>query len=610
MEGVGISCGAPAIIGSSLHASLAPDGAFDLEVLGGGTAYGVCGSGLIDVIGDLVRVGALGEDGNFTGGNKKYSVTKDGRLYLTKSDVDKIMRAKSAVASGIQALLNRSDLRPDSLRNVHITGNLGQFLNVESAKLIGLLPNIPSHLFTMVSDSALIGCEEMLVSAEALKMADRSRLLCESVDLMQEPGFEDLFLENLYLRPMRSGQKAKEMGLDEYIKTSQYIAGINIAEPELEIAQAIVRFMGADLVGLAARTVEGLKVTHSAKESSFRLPDLTSSGIEDGCIEVFESGFLNNLDLEGHDLRMIFLPVSIERRVTHVLMVGYARGIEIDRQKMNVYLALATLIGTVLQRVRNEDELRRHRTDLVKLVEEKTGELLRSNAELQQFAYVASHDLQEPLRMVVSYLSLLDMKYKERLDPKAKEYIIQAIEGALRMRQLIDDLLEYSRVDVKGNEFTPVKMDTVVTKTLNILKISIEESRATIMVDPLPTILADETQMVQVMQNLIGNALKFHGHEPLKIIISASEQDPGEWTFTVKDNGIGLDMQYRERIFQMFQRLHTREEYPGTGVGLAITKKIVERHGGRIRVESEEGKGATFVFTVPKVPKDDFEFNQ
>ncbi len=511
LEGVGVSCGAPAIVGSAYRAVRAQDGTFDLAVLGGGSAHGVCGSGLIDIIADLVRVQELDEKGNFTNGQKKYVVTRDARLSLTKSDVDKIMRAKSAVASGINALLRNSGLRPDSIRNVHITGNLGRFLNVDSAKQIGLLPNLPSRLFNVQADSTLMGCEEMLVSAKALEVAERSRQLCEPVDLVREPGFEDLFLENLFLRPMSSGPTAKDIGLDEYIKTSQYLAGINTSAPELEISRAILRFMGADLVGLAVRTPKGLNVTHSVKDNSSVLPDLKSSGIEETCLEVFDSGFLNNLDLEGYGLRMIFLPVSIERRVTHVLMVGYANEVDIDRQRMNVYLALATLIGTVLQRVRNEEELRRHRTDLVKLVEEKTGELMRSNAELQHFAYIASHDLQEPLRMVVSYLSLLDMRYKEQLDPKAKEYIVQAIAGAVRMRQLIDDLLEYSRVETKGNELTPVNMETVVAMTLSNLKISLEESKATIAVDALPVIIADEMQMVQVMQNLIGNAIKFRG---------------------------------------------------------------------------------------------------
>ncbi len=235
-----------------------------------------------------------------------------------------------------------------------------------------------------------------------------------------------------------------------------------------------------------------------------------------------------------------------------------------------------------------------------KLVQEQkviTRELQRSNAELQQFVYVASHDLQEPLRMVTSYLSLMERTFKHQLDPKAKEYIDYAMEGGNRMRELINDVLAYSRVDTQGKKFAPVDMGAVVAKVLAILRITIEDTKAEITIDPLPTINADESQMMQVTQNIIANALKFHGPDRPMIHISSSQGDK-EWTFSVKDNGIGLDTSDAEKIFQMFQRLHSREEYPGTGIGLALTKKIVERHGGRIWVESRKGEGATFFFTI------------
>lgn len=224
--------------------------------------------------------------------------------------------------------------------------------------------------------------------------------------------------------------------------------------------------------------------------------------------------------------------------------------------------------------------------------------LARSNVDLQQFAYIASHDLQEPLRMVTNYLSLLDRRYHDKLDARAQEYIGYALDGGERMRQLINDLLEYSRVDAVSKEFAPVDMKAVVSKSLAILEESVKENDAEILVEPCPTIVADESQMIHLMQNLIGNAIKFRGPERPKILISASE-GVREVTFAVKDNGIGVNMQHADKIFQMFQRLHSRDKYPGTGVGLAIAKKIVDHHGGRIWVESEEGKGATFFFTVP-----------
>ena len=228
------------------------------------------------------------------------------------------------------------------------------------------------------------------------------------------------------------------------------------------------------------------------------------------------------------------------------------------------------------------------------------NELRRSNTELQQFAYVASHDLQEPLRMVISYLTILERKYGNRLDPEAKEYIDFAVGGGKRMKALIDDLLEYSRIDTQGKDFVLVNMDSVVAKAIVVLRMCIDENQAKIEVDPLPSVIANESQMVQLIQNLLNNADKFHGIESPRITVSATPGS-GEWIFSVKDNGIGLSMEYSDRIFQMFQRLHTKEKFQGTGVGLAIAKKIIERHGGRIWVESEEGKGATFYFSIPLV---------
>jgi PAS domain S-box-containing protein len=237
-------------------------------------------------------------------------------------------------------------------------------------------------------------------------------------------------------------------------------------------------------------------------------------------------------------------------------------------------------------------------TDITEQLEMQRS-LERSNSELQQFAYLASHDLQEPLRMVISYLSLLDRKYKGELDAQAKEYIDHAVDGGARMRHLIDDLLAYSRVETTAKVSAPVNMKEILESTIKVLKVSIDESKADIYIEPMPTIMADGPQIQQVLQNLISNAIKFHGPERPMVHISAREGRK-EWTFSVKDNGIGLNEEYADKIFQMFQRLHNQDQYPGTGVGLAIVKKIVERHGGRIWVESEEGKGATFFFTIPK----------
>ncbi|MFI5116644.1 MAG: ATP-binding protein [Terriglobales bacterium] len=228
----------------------------------------------------------------------------------------------------------------------------------------------------------------------------------------------------------------------------------------------------------------------------------------------------------------------------------------------------------------------------------RAEELARSNADLQQFAYVASHDLQEPLRMVASYTQLLGKRYRGKLDADADDFIAFAVDGAHRMQVLINDLLAYSRVGSRGKEFASTSSESVLEAVQVNLKAAIEEAHAVISHDPLPTIPVDATQLSQVFQNLIGNALKFHGPEPPRIHVSV-QPEAGEWRFSVRDNGIGIEPHDADRIFVIFQRLHAGLEYPGTGIGLAITKKIVERHGGRIWVVSEPGKGSTFTFTIP-----------
>jgi light-regulated signal transduction histidine kinase (bacteriophytochrome) len=242
-------------------------------------------------------------------------------------------------------------------------------------------------------------------------------------------------------------------------------------------------------------------------------------------------------------------------------------------------------------------------TERIKLEEEIQkilGEVKRSNTDLEQFAYVASHDLQEPLRMVASYLGLLAKRYKGKLDTEADEFIGFAVDGATRMQRMIQDLLTYSRVTTQGKALLPVELDVTFSEAMDNLKIAIDENKATVTHDHLPKVMADASQMVRLFQNLVSNALKFHGKEPPVIHVGCKEGSE-EWTISVKDNGIGIDPKQFNRLFIIFQRLVTREQYPGTGIGLAVCKRTVERHGGRIWVESEgEGKGTTFLFTLPK----------
>lgn len=287
-------------------------------------------------------------------------------------------------------------------------------------------------------------------------------------------------------------------------------------------------------------------------------------------------------------------------------------------------------IGTTMDitaRKRSEDALRQAHNELEKRVLERTSELkesnqrlelevmerkraeavlaqrsqelARSNAELEQMAYVASHDLQEPLRMVASYMQLLEKRYKDRLDIDANEFIGFAVDGAKRMQSLIDGLLTYSRVGTRAASLQPVDCMALVEKVISSIRIAIEESGARITCAPLPTVMGDATQLTQLFQNLIVNAIKFRGDQAPQIHIGAEAEDDF-WRFSVQDNGIGIAPEYFERIFVMFQRLHSRSTYPGTGIGLAICKKIVERHGGHIWVESSPQQGSIFKFTLPQ----------
>jgi light-regulated signal transduction histidine kinase (bacteriophytochrome) len=245
--------------------------------------------------------------------------------------------------------------------------------------------------------------------------------------------------------------------------------------------------------------------------------------------------------------------------------------------------------------IRDISERKESEQHLVKTV----GELKRSNEELQQFAYVSSHDLQEPLRMVASYTQLLAKRYKGRLDSNADEFIAFAVDGCNRMQGLIRDLLAYSRAGTNGKAFCEVSAEDALQGALTNLRIAIEQSGAVVSHDSLPAIMTDETQLTQVFQNLVGNAIKYRSAEVPRVHVSATKNGDNEWIFSVRDNGLGIAPQYFERIFIIFQRLHGRDEFEGTGIGLAICKKVLERLGGRIWVESQLGTGSTFYFALP-----------
>lgn len=245
-----------------------------------------------------------------------------------------------------------------------------------------------------------------------------------------------------------------------------------------------------------------------------------------------------------------------------------------------------------------ENKLKEYQHSLEKQVVVRTKELAKSNADLEHFAYVASHDLREPLRMITSFLQLLERRYKDQLDTDANEFIGFAVDGAKRLDAMIKDLLAYSKVSSEEREFSLIKLENILEETLINLKVQIDENNAIITDDPLPTVNRNNKLLVQLFQNLIGNAIKYRSHDKPQIHIS-SKEEKNQYIFSVKDNGIGIDSEHQNRIFTIFQRLHRNDEYEGTGIGLVIAQKIIQELGGAIWVESELGKGSTFYFTIP-----------
>lgn len=278
-----------------------------------------------------------------------------------------------------------------------------------------------------------------------------------------------------------------------------------------------------------------------------------------------------------------------ERKSIEAALEKYQRHLE------DIVKQRTTEIQKINEQLRKEiDEHKKTEKALRKISEE----LKRSNVELQQFAYVASHDLQEPLRMISSYTQLLERRYKGKLDADANEFISFIVVGVSRMQNLINDLLSYSRLGSHKKDFTPTDCNIICDRVLANLKVTIQENEAVILKDPLPVVMGDGLLLSQLFQNLISNAIKFRSTDRPRIEITAAPQKK-EWIFKVKDNGIGIAPEFHERIFIIFQRLHGRAEFPGTGIGLAICKKVVELHGGRIWVESNPGQGSTFFFTLP-----------
>ncbi len=362
-------------------------------------------------------------------------------------------------------------------------------------------------------------------------------------------------------------------------------------EENLVAMKAVLRKLDAEVV--TARTGEQALAQLIRHDFAVILMDVQMP-VMDG----FETASLIQGNQDTRHIPIIFV-TAISKEERYVFK-GYEAG-AVD------YL-FKPIDGDILRsKVRVFLELARHREDLKaahQVILEKSDELARSNRELEQFAFVVSHDLQEPLRMVSSYLQLLQRRYGGKLDDSADDFIHFAVDGADRMKGLILDLLAYSRVGTQGGEPRPTDMGEALVEVLQDLGLALEEAGATVEAGELPLVMADPRQLRQLLQNLIGNAVKFCAEEAPLIRVEATREDRA-WHLRVTDNGIGIAPQFAEQVFGVFKRLHTREEYPGSGIGLAICRKITERHGGRIWVESEPGNGATFHFTLPAADEDE-----
>ncbi|OGW30817.1 MAG: hypothetical protein A2X54_05815 [Nitrospirae bacterium GWF2_44_13] len=309
--------------------------------------------------------------------------------------------------------------------------------------------------------------------------------------------------------------------------------------------------------------------------------------------------------ITGRKLAWILISTALflmawRRIVSFISILTTGKHVSLDiPEVIALIISILMLLGVLLIRdyFRSINLADARRKKAEEEIKRTVAELKRSNEELQQFAYIASHDLQEPLRMIASYLQLIERRYRGKLDKDADEFITFAVDGANRLQDMIMGLLAYSRVETRGKPFEDVNAAEILGNAISNLKIIIEENGAVITAGSLPVIRGDENQLIQLFQNLIANAIKFKSEKPPYIHISAERKD-AEWLFSVKDNGIGIAQEYKERIFNIFQRLHGRE-YPGVGIGLSICRRIVEKHGGKIYFESEIGKGTIFYFTIP-----------
>jgi PAS domain S-box-containing protein len=500
-----------------------------------------------------------------------------------------------------------------AVRDISVRKNAEKVLAQMEGKYRGLLEAAPDAMVVVNQ-----GGEIVLLNLQAEKQFGyrRDELLGQRVTNIIPEGFA----ERLVADDLRSAEDA----LAQEIGTGIELTGQRKDRSEFPI-ELMLSPLDSTEGTLVTAAIRDISVRKNAEKHLAQMEGRYRGLLEaapDPMVVVNQSGEIVLLNLQAEKQFGYRRNELLGQKVTNIIPEGFAErliadglrsaedalaqqigtGIELsgrrkDRSEFPIELMLSPLGGAegILVTAAIRDISVRKTAEVVLL--HKVEELNRSNEELGQFAYIASHDLQEPLRMVASYTQLLSRRYKGKLDSDADEFIAFAVDGATRMQRLIQDLLAYSRVGTKGKDLLSTSSEDALLHALSNLRGAIQESGALITHDPLPLVLADEMQLVQLFQNLVGNAIKYQNPGIPRIHIGALNGGK-QYRFSVQDNGLGIDPQYFERIFGMFQRLHKREEFAGTGIGLAICKKIVERHGGQISVESQPGMGSTFRFAL------------